>query len=112
MTNLVLLSIQLVTNDVSYTKPGTSFINTNRNGFCCIEVFNPDKHFPKKEVWQLYTLGYQGMSQVKTPIDGVVYVTKFFEPVGPSIPMLTISNLFGTLEPKQEANWVFTPAKP
>lgn len=111
MTNLVLLSITLVTNDVyryEY-KPGNSYlVATNLAG-------EQLKWGPlgmnylmlnKKEVWQLYTIGYHTEPHSWTDWKGQSHSSN-----GVDVSMLTLSNLFGTLEPKQETNWVFTPSK-
>ncbi len=110
MTNLVLLSIQLVTNDVSHSEfryAGPIHRYTNVVGQV-VETGNLGTNFwiPKKEVWQLYTIGYQEqITHARGSNDPMV----FYQFNGPKFPMLTLSNMIGTLEPKQETNWVFTP---
>ncbi len=103
MTNLVLISIQLVTNDVSF-KGDRYFPKTNWAGQTTLAhevlILNP-----KKEVWQLYTIGYQ--EQI-THAGGSNDPMVFYQFNGPKFPILTLSNMIGTLEPKQETNWVFT----
>lgn len=109
MTNLVLLSIQLVTNDVSsYQIDWRPFIESNGANMAKVTT-----NVWKKEVWQLYTIGYQ------TPFD--VYGNTLWTnnngkgnwiQVLHPISIFSTSNKIGTLEPKQETNWVFTPAKP
>ncbi len=101
MTNLVILSIQLVTNDVSKYEliPFTDGTNTYYN-------WNSNRLNAKKEVWQVYTIGYQDMEGRRIHD----FIPRPNEP-GTPVVMLTLSNLFGTLEPKQETNWVFNPSK-
>lgn len=102
MTNLVLLSIQLVTNDVSINSGIlTAFPDTNGHRW----TFKTNWIQQKKEVWQLYTIGYKPPNIIETPGDMV------YERYQAPVPMLTLSNMIGTLEPKQETNWVFTPSK-
>ncbi len=106
MTNLVLLSIQLVTNDVSYTHQWHISFPSNVNNKIKWTTSTTSQLFEKKEVWQLYTIGYQEqIIHVGSTNDPMV----FYQFNGPKFFMLTLSNMIGTLEPKQETNWVFTP---
>ncbi len=103
MTNLVLLSIQLVTNDVSHYERRQAFNNLEGR------IYNGYRFLvPKKEVWALYTIGYKLDPFIRYHIDRHSGTNTWENP----IPMLTLSNLVETFEPKQETNWVFTPAKP
>lgn len=106
MTNLVLLSIQLVTNDVSKWEYQEVRSSTNSNGVE-FNVFGPRVQIHIKEVWQLYTIGYLPYKGPQLDINSGLYFSSNEIPV----KMLTLSNMIGTLEPKQETNWVFTHSK-
>ncbi len=109
MTNLVLLSIQLVTNDVSvYGLRYSGPLGRSTNEHCQVLEWGhvaTNYYYQKKEVWQLYTIGYH-TSPPGFWIGGIYCMTN-----GIDVPMLTLSNLVGTLSPKQETNWIFTPTK-
>ncbi len=91
MTNLVLLSSMLVTNDASYHEriwdiggPALRYVN-------------------QKQVWQVHRIGFQPR-----------YVASSFVPTiveGEPVYLFSASNLVGTLTLTTQTNWTFKEAK-